>query len=286
MNPHTGEEHPHEPAAGNQPSATAPAAPKQQAAPHAFPSGADLASAPSKDLKPGGQVKAVTVGGSRYVVKQADNTAQTGPIEALAADLARVAGVNMPPATMTTVSGRPALVQAFAEGRTLESLKKESPEAARAALAKVPKERIDKNVLFDYLAGNTDVHDGNYMVSDKGELTAIDKEMILGRGNLKGQRFEPPHLLHTLDPKNAMGHQFDPKTVAQMADAGDKMAAHLDAKGMKAEARQVRDRTAVLRKLAENPKPTAGSLQQLGSQGVTPPNLGILGKIKWHLTKG
>ena len=255
--------------------------------PASFPTDAELAGAPAKDLKPGGQVRAVAVGDRRFVVKQAGNTATSGPAESLASDLARVAGVNMPRAAMTTVGGRPALVQEFAEGRTLDSLKKESPEAARGALAKVPKAQIDRSVLFDYLMGNSDVHDGNYMVSEAGDLTPIDKEMVLGRGNLTGQRFEPPHLLSLTRPDGAgMLHAFDPTTVAAMAEAGNTMSAELERRGMKREARQVRDRAVVLTKLAAQPQPTAGALYHLGSQGVTPPGLGPLKKVLWHLTKG
>lgn len=268
--------------------APAPASPpKSSTEPHPFPSGEELATAPGEHLKAGGAVRTAEVGGKKYVVKQTSNTADSGKIEALSSDLARVAGVNMPPAQMTTINGRPALVQGFADGRTIESLKKESPAAARAALAKVPKEQVDRNVMFDYLMGHTDVHDGNYLVSDDGRLTAIDKEMVLGRGNLTGQKFEPPHLLALAHPDgHGMLYRFDLKTVGAMADAGGKMATELERRGMKKEARQVSDRAVVLRKLAARPNVTAGDLHKLGVEGVTPPNLGLLGKLKWHFSRG
>jgi hypothetical protein len=254
---------------------------------HAFPSGEELAAGRSTDLKAGGQVRRVEVGGKPHLVKQAPRTAETGKFEVLSSELAHIAGVNMPPAALTTIRGKPALVQGWVGGDTVAKIKKASPAGARAALATVPKEEIDRNVLFDYLMGHSDVHDGNYMVSDDGHLVAIDKEMVLGRGNLRGQRFEPPHLLSLTRPDGAgMLHPFDRATVGHMASAGDKMAAALDAKGMKREARQVRDRAVVLKKLAAGPNTTAGDLYNLGSRGVTPPNLGLVGKIKWHLTKG
>ncbi len=254
----------------------------------AIPTGDELAKGTHvRDLKPGGTVRHVELAGKGYVVKQSPSTAESGPIEALSSDLARIAGVPMPGARMTAAGGRPALVQELVSGKALDKIKEGSREAARAALAKVPKQEIDKSVLLDYLLGSSDVHDGNYMITDDDHLVPIDKEFVLGRGNLTGQRFEPPHLLSTARADGAgMLHSFDAATVREMGGAGERVAAELDRRGMKKQARQVRDRVVVLNKLATEPAPTAKRLYELGAGGVTPPGLGLLGKLKWHLTKG
>lgn len=249
--------------------------------PAKFPSAGELASAPGKDLKAGGLVRRVSVGGRDYVVKRSANK-----MEAVASDLAKIAGVRVPKSQLIEDgAGGRVLVQELAEGRALDKF--DHHTETRAALSKVEPKEIDKHVLFDYLLGNTDVHRGNYIVTDDGQLSAIDKEMILGRGNLKGQRFEPPALLDLAGrEKEGMLREFDAGTIKAMAAAGHKMAEHLEANNMRAEARQVRDRAHVLDKLAEQPKPTANALYKLGADGVTPPHLGLLGRVKWHLTKG
>ena len=252
----------------------------------AFPADHELAGGPSRELKPGGQVRAVTVGDREYIVKQSPSVRESGPVEEIVAGLARSAGVRVPAARMTTVGGRPALVQEHAAGQDLGKLHKRSPEAARALVAKIPRAEIDRHVLFEYLVGNTDVHLGNYLVTPEGRLTAIDKELVLGRGNLKGQKFEPPALLSLTRPDGAgMLHTFDPATVATMAAAGERMAQALAARGMKREARQVADRVVVLKKLAGGTNTTAGELHRLGAKGVAPPDLGLLGRGLWHLTR-
>jgi hypothetical protein len=251
----------------------------------ALPDGDVLAGAPSKNLKASGDVRAVEHNGQKYVVKQAYNTGESGPVEELAAALAQTAGARAPKAKMTTLGGKPALVQEMADGRPLADIADESPESARAALAKVPRTELDRHVLFDYLLGNSDGHNGNFLVGD-GTMTSIDKEMILDRG-VQGQKFQPPHFVSLASADGGYsGYKFDPKSLPEMAAAGERMAKDLEQRGMKKAARQVRDRAVVLSKLAEQPGATVADLYKLAAKGVTPPNLGFFGKIGWALSKG
>ena len=234
-----------------------------------------------KDLGGQGGVTKVTVDGKDFVVKQRKGIEKEGKVEEDVAELAAIAGVSVPKSQMTTVDGQPALVTDYVKGKSIAQHRMENPTSGDAVpnlVKSVPKEQVDKAVLFDYLVGHTDKHDGNFMVDDKGNMTLIDRAMSFEPGTR--QRFFQPDFLKHL---GGDAHQFDKKTVTEMVASGEKMVKHLRDKGRVKEARVVQNRLNALKKLAEEPNPTAGRLSSIGSQGVPPPDAGFVGKLMWQL---
>jgi hypothetical protein len=151
----------------------------------------------------------------------------------------------------------------------------------RAALAKVPRQEIDRHTLFDYLIGASDSNNGNFMIKGDGGLVAIDKEQSLNHGKIGNKaEFRVPFMLSDLVEKGASpsAYQFDSAAVSHMADAGQKMAAHLDATGRSKDAEGVRRRAEVLHQLAHGSAPvTAGSIDEAGraKDKSAPPPAGL-----------
>lgn len=254
--------------------------------PDRFPHASELESGTVENLKESGIVRKVTTPSGEYVVKDANDSAAS-KFEVLASVLARHGAVNLPAAKLDTVSGKPSIVQEFVQGDTVRKLGKSDPEELKRRFKEVPRADVDRAVLFDYLLGNTDVHNGNYMLTPGNRLYSIDKEMILGRGNLRSQRYEPHAFLSNLTPDgSSLTYQFDRESVKGMAEAGRRMAAELLSAGLRPEAKQLADRVVVLEEMARRGSFDTGTLYRLGAKGVAPPDLGLFGKIAWHLTKG
>ena len=140
--------------------------------PHSFPTGDTLATAPGKHLKGGGEVRTAEVGGTTYIVKQAPRTDRTGPIEVLTAGLAQVAGVPMPAAQMTTINGRPAVVQTFvagtAAGRASLSARLEMYVRSMVMDYGIPEAKLTPEGVLRWIAANRAGTGRNWMVLEDG----------------------------------------------------------------------------------------------------------------------
>lgn len=231
----------------------------------------------SKEIKPGVS-KVTTASGDAYAVKQRGTADKGGDAEKQVSDMARVAGVNVPRTEKQTVNGKPAVVTEWAEGKDMSKM---TGEERKKFLATVPKEQIDKHVMFDYLLGHGDTHNGNFIAGADGSLVAIDKELWgHNGGHGKGTKFDIPQFLADATPKgHDTLHTFDRKHVDDMIAAGEKMATTpginpKDAAG-------IRNRLAVLTEFAKRPDEelTAGELWSAGQRGV-PGGSGFLGGVR------
>lgn len=229
-----------------------------------------------KQIKPGVE-KVQTPDGNHFAVKGRGGIPQGPETEAKVSELAEQAGVNMPRSHLMAVKGQHSVVTPWVEGTPLDKF---SPEQRQQLLKGLPKEEIDKQVLFDYLVAHGDVHNGNYILSPDGKkLYGIDKEMSLQVGGMgENTHWKIPNLLSDVAPQGAeLMHDFDPATVKRMVAAGHQMATHLELKGDKEGAKTVRKRTAVLQSLAGNEKVTAGDLWKAGKRGA--PSTGFLSRL-------
>lgn len=246
----------------------------------AFATPQDIEAGQKKQIKPGVD-KVTTADGKSYAVKQRETAEAGGNAEKQVSDMARVAGVNVPRTEKQTVGSKPAVVTEWAEGGDLKSM---TPEARKKFLSQVPKEQVDKHVMFDYLIGHGDTHNGNFIAGagadGKPALVGIDKELWgHNGGHGKGTKFDIPQFVADLTGGYDTMHKFDRKHVDEMIAAGEKMAT---APGISPkDAQGIRNRVAVLKKFAEKPDDqlTTGELWSAGHRGV-PSAGGFLGKFK------
>lgn len=215
-------------------------------------------------LHPNVQVR--TVNGKKWVVKGRNGKRAAVENEATASGLARSIGLNVPQVHAVKMHGQDAAAVEHVEGTPLVRM---TPDERRGALAKVPKADIDRHALFDYLAGNSDPNNGNYMVTPDNKLAAIDKEQTLSHGAIRRlAHYRIPFFLEDAGPtpgKAAGDYAFHPQALAEMAQHGREMAKKLRADGHAMDAGGVERRTAVLDKLAKVGGPvTASELNDAG----------------------
>ena len=245
-----------------------------------LPADHELATAAKTSLGGSGGVHKVSVRGRDYVMKEGRSARRYGN-EVATSNLAAIAGVNMPRTHLATVRGLPVSVADFIPGgRTIDQIGRGMKDSAAmtAALAKVPKPDVDRAVLFDYLIGHTDAHNGNFMIDGNNRLHVIDRELTFDPRF--GQSFRKPYFL---DHLGGVGYRFDPATVRDMATAGRRMADHLKRSGDSKRAGVVEERLRVLESLARESAPTVGTLVALGNKGVAPHGAGFIRRAIWGL---
>lgn len=118
----------------------------------------------------------VTVGGRDYLLKFDDDLFTQS--EAAVATGLRALGVNAPATAVRTINGRPAVVAEWIPGA-----KPLNEYGAKRAVAKVPPEDIDRNLLGTFLFSMTDQHTGNLVVGSDGRLHQIDPGLAFDYGN-------------------------------------------------------------------------------------------------------
>jgi tRNA A-37 threonylcarbamoyl transferase component Bud32 len=231
----------------------------------AMPTGDELATGEVKPIKPG--VDKVTLGGKAYALKtrlQPDRVRS----EQTVSELASLAGVNVPKSISTSARGAPATATEWVEGRTLAGM---TSDERKEFMARVPKADIDRQVLFDYLLGHGDVHNGNFIAGSDGHLHGIDKELWGHQGGWgSGTKLEIPHYLADATNGYDTLHTLDRSEVERMVSAGVEMANHLESSGDKKNAVGVRNRVAVLKEFAKRSDSdlTVGNLKIAGGQGA------------------
>lgn len=253
--------------------------------PITIPSGKDLQDAVNKGHKRAGPqgIAIVKVGDHEYTLKRADG--HHAENEALASDLAvNFSGLRAPLQEITTVRGKSYVASAYVAGHSFtdaaaagHAAGNDPRDAVRAAVAKVPRQELERMALHDYVVGFTDSHGGNYIVSPDNHLVGIDKGNSLAHGQGDKTHFKPPTYLHYMADAKKVAPDADPVAhqagqavslskaeVAHMIDAAGKIAEHLDSIGKRGEAKGVRARQEVLQQLAKLDKPTVGDLVKLG----------------------
>jgi capsid protein len=222
-----------------------------------------------------------TIGEKKFAVKlQGEHDGKT---ESLVSNLAQVAGVKVPAVAVREIRGLKVVVSEKVEGRTPYEVRishapggtphEDNPKGDKAlkdALAKVPKEEIDRHALFDYTVGYNDGHARNYLLTPDRHLVGIDKELSLNGTGGKGTStsYEPAY--HLDFAPGANGDRANVKLaraeVTRAAEAADKIAAHLESIGRGGAAKGVLARGQVLRGLLSSKRgdPTIGDLVAAG----------------------
>lgn len=236
------------------------------AQPAALPSDQELARAKVEPLAAAGAVHGagglakVTVGGRPYFFKAA--SASESAREAATADLARIAGVNVPAARTATVGGRPGVLSDWVEGQPgdkdkaafLAAVKRDPAAAARLA-------------LFHFVVGAEDRHGGNHRVTAQGDVYSTDHSDSVPAHRSPEEAAElmgQDDLLGMMDKAQGGGDiRFDPEAVAGIARAAPEMAQRLRDLGMSDAARSLETRAAVLHRLSREADPTEGKLKSL-----------------------
>lgn len=234
-----------------------------------IPGSATLTAKMKEGMKPGPRAMGLlTVDGKQYLVK-------VGPFmkgrvgskeEALSATLGRESGVDMKAAAIRHVNGGDAVVTEFLpNAKALGDM----PEQDRAAaMQAIPKVEIEKQALFDYLVGNTDQNESNYLV-EGSRFIGHDKEHALDAEDKPGTAVSTPTYLRHVDPTGTGGYgfQFEPGTIEKMIGEGEKIAGKLDKMNHRA-TQGVRDRVAILKAFAKSPDHSAVTLDRLGKMGL------------------
>jgi hypothetical protein len=226
-----------------------------------------------------------TIGGKKFVVKV--QASHDGKTEALMSNLAPIAGVRMPSVAVREIKGMKVVTSQMVDGMTpfsIRASKDESPhdapegdKALIKAMAKVPKEEVDRHALFDYVTGYNDAHSGNYIITPDHHLVGIDKELSLngpgGKGN--SATFDPPfHLGYCPGSDGNSSYESREKVplsrseVARAVMTAEAIATHLGKLGRHGAAKGVRIRGKVLRGLLKRTKgdPTVADLVAAGNR--------------------
>jgi hypothetical protein len=230
-----------------------------------LPTDHDLEGAKVEPLKVGGALHGagglskVTVNGEPFFFKQ--STASESAREAATANLAAMAGVNVPAARVATVGGKAGVLSEWSEGQSADKDK-----AGFLSAVKADPEQATKLAMFNFLVGAEDRHSGNYLVHE-GKISSIDHSDSIQPNRSPADAAElmgQDDLLAAMEKAQGGGDiRFDPKAVKEVASKSKEMADHLRSIGMDAAAKSLEARGQVLSQLASSVSPTEGKLREL-----------------------
>lgn len=213
--------------------------------------------------------KIATLEDKDYLIKS-DVTMSRGRegsvIEEIVSGLAKDYRVDVAPVAVRMINNKEVTISEWVkDGKTLGDM---GWEEKRAALSAIPQGEIARQVLFDYLVGNSDKHEGNYIIQGN-KLVGIDKEFSLPklRGTEGTTQIMPSFLRYATPTDNSLDFVFPFEELLHASVQGKKLADKLERMGRKEEAESMRDRIKVIEKVEKYPQRTAQILEMLGMFG-------------------